>query len=391
MQNITIFGATGSIGESTLDIVRRHPARFRIYALSAHQRMQALAELALEFSAKVIIVPDVAAVDVFRAHWPAHAPLPEIRFGQRGLCETARDPQTDCVVAAIVGIAGLASAFEAAQAGKRILLANKEALVAAGSLFMETVQKHEAQLLPVDSEHNAIFQCLQSGRDMRQVRRLVLTASGGPFRSTPVAQLHGVTPEQACRHPNWNMGRKISVDSATMVNKGLEVIEAHFLFGLPAEQIDVVIHPESTVHSMVEFIDGSLLAQLGNTDMRIPISYVMGYPERIDSATPVFDLTKLQQLNFNVPDFERFPCLKLAFQALRAGQPACIALNAANEIAVERFLQGRLRFTQIAQVIEKALEWQGGQQYHIGHIDDVFELDQQVRARADATLPALAA
>ncbi len=388
MQNITIFGATGSIGDSTLDIVRRHPDRFRVYALSAQRRMQKLAELALAFSAKVIIVPDVKAVDTFREHWPTDHVLPEIRLGERGLCETARDPETDCVVAAIVGIAGLASAFEAAQAGKRILLANKEALVAAGELFMHTVQAHDAQLLPVDSEHNAIFQCLQDGRQSRHIRRLVLTASGGPFRNTPLHELETVTPAQACRHPNWSMGQKISVDSATMLNKGLEVIEAHYLFGLPAGQIDVVIHPESTVHSMVEFIDGSLLAQLGNTDMRIPISYVMGYPERIESNTPAFDLTKLHQLNFSVPDYQRFPCLKLAFDALAAGQTQCIALNAANEIAVAHFLQGRLRFPQIAQVIERALDWQSGQSGNIAHIDDVFQLDRQVRERATAFLPA---
>lgn len=388
MQNITIFGATGSIGDSTLDIVRRHPDRFRIYALSAQRRMKKLAELALAFSAKVIIVPDVEAVDAFRENWQTDRPLPEIRLGERGLCETARDPETDCVVAAIVGIAGLASAFEAAQAGKRILLANKEALVAAGELFMHTVQAHDAQLLPVDSEHNAIFQCLQDGRQSRHIRRLVLTASGGPFRNTPLHELETVTPAQACRHPNWSMGQKISVDSATMLNKGLEVIEAHYLFGLPAGQIDVVIHPESTVHSMVEFIDGSLLAQLGNTDMRIPISYVMGYPERIESNTPAFDLSKLHQLNFSVPDYQRFPCLRLAFDALAAGQAHCIALNAANEIAVAHFLQGRLRFPQIAQVIERTLEWQGGQSGTIAHIDDVFQLDRQVRERATAFLPA---
>ncbi|ETF01936.1 1-deoxy-D-xylulose 5-phosphate reductoisomerase [Advenella kashmirensis W13003] len=388
MQNITIFGATGSIGDSTLDIVRRHPDRFRVYALSAQRRMKKLAELALAFAAKVIIVPDVEAVDAFREHWPADHALPEIRLGERGLCETARDPETDCVVAAIVGIAGLASAFEAAQAGKRILLANKEALVAAGELFMHTVQAHDAQLLPVDSEHNAIFQCLQDGRQSQHIRRIVLTASGGPFRNTPLHELETVTPAQACRHPNWSMGQKISVDSATMLNKGLEVIEAHYLFGLPAGQIDVVIHPESTVHSMVEFIDGSLLAQLGNTDMRIPISYVMGYPERIESNTPAFDLSKLHQLNFSVPDYQRFPCLRLAFDALAAGQAQCIALNAANEIAVAHFLQGRLRFPQIAQVIERALDWQSGQSGNIAHIDDVFQLDRQVRERATAFLPA---
>ena len=388
MQNITIFGATGSIGDSTLDIVRRHPDRFRVYALSAQRRMQKLAQLALAFAAKVVIVPDVQAVDSFREHWPAHQPLPEIRLGERGLCETARDPETDCVVAAIVGIAGLASAFEAAQAGKRILLANKEALVAAGSLFMHTVQAHNAQLLPIDSEHNAIFQCLQNGREKQQIQRLILTASGGPFRDTAISELDHVTPEQACRHPNWSMGQKISVDSATMLNKGLEVIEAHFLFGLAPDKIDVVIHPESTVHSMVEFIDGSLLAQLGNTDMRIPISYVMGYPERIESNTPAFDLRKLQQLNFSLPDVERFPCLKLAFDALKAGQPECIALNAANEIAVAQFLQGRLRFTQISHVINRVLDWQSGQSSPINHIDDVFQLDSLIRERAGAFLPA---
>src|SRR5690606_30198163 len=273
----------------------------------------------------------------------------------------------DTVMAAIVGAAGLPSALAAARAGKRVLLANKEALVAAGSLFMAAVRQNGAELLPIDSEHNAIFQCLphagatlSSAMPARWVRRLLLTASGGPFRTVDIASLEGVTPEQACAHPNWSMGRKISVDSATMLNKGLEVIEAHWLFSMPPEQIQVVIHPQSMIHSMVEYEDGSILAQLGQPDMRTPIAYGLGFPDRIESGVGPLDLAMIGRLDFEPPDFRRFPCLKLSFQALEAGQEACIVLNAANEIAVEHFLNNRIPFTGIARVIEECLDRMSG-------------------------------
>ncbi|MDY0272248.1 MAG: 1-deoxy-D-xylulose-5-phosphate reductoisomerase [Advenella sp.] len=387
MQNIAIFGATGSIGDSTLDVIGKHAGRFSVYALSAYSRIQKLLALSLVHHPKVVIVPDEAAEKTFRERWPANMAMPEIRVGSKGLCETARDAEVDTVVAAIVGTAGLPSAFAAAQAGKRILLANKEALVAAGSLFMETVKKNNATLLPLDSEHNAIFQCLPGGQNNSQVKRLVLTASGGPFRNTDPSLLSAVTPEQACKHPNWSMGRKISIDSATMLNKGLEVIEAKWMFDVDASKIDVLVHPESTIHSMVEYIDGSLLAQLGNPDMRIPISYALGYPDRIENNTENFDLSRLLQLNFELPDYQRFPCLKLAFDALKSSQSDCVVLNASNEIAVDYFLKNKIKFTDIAVTIEKMLDgFAGTVKGSLAHIDDVFELDALTRSHTSELL-----
>lgn len=390
IQHVTVLGSTGSIGESTIDVVLRHPDRYRIFALTAHSRIDRLIAQARETSAKVVVVPDMSAASRFRASWSGSSPMPEIRVGSQGLVDTASDPDTHIVMAAIVGAAGLPSALAAARAGKRVLLANKEALVAAGSLFMAAVRDHGAELLPIDSEHNAIFQCLpHQGRAVAPtspapgVKRLILTASGGPFRLHDLLDLENVTPEQACAHPNWSMGRKISVDSATMLNKGLEVIEAHWLFAMPADRISVVIHPQSVVHSMVEYLDGSVLAQLGQPDMRTPIAYGLAFPERIDSGVSLLDLATQGRLDFESPDLSRFPCLGLAFDALKAGQHACLTLNAANEIAVAAFLEGRLPYTWIPRVIQASLEWQAGQpSASLQSLEDVIELDARVRTFA---------
>lgn len=392
-RRVVVLGSTGSIGVSTLDVIARHPDRLRVHALSANSRMESLAEQAATCGASIVLVPDDAARARFVAAWRGKN-FPEIRVGAQALVETAADPQCDTVVAAIVGAAGLPSALAAAHAGKRILLANKEALVAAGTLFMQSVRDGGAELLPIDSEHNAIFQCMPhqgaSGNRAHapaapdaSVRRLLLTASGGPFRLADPANLQSVTPEQACAHPNWSMGRKISVDSATMVNKGLEVIEAHWLFSTPPERIEVVIHPQSVVHSLVEYVDGSVLAQLGNPDMRTPISYGLGFPDRLESGVGLLDLARAGRLDFEEPDFARFPCLPLCFHALKAGQGACIALNAANEIAVQAFLERRLPYTGIARVIEASLDWQAGQpSATLGSLEDVLAADAAARAYA---------
>ncbi|CAM5180519.1 1-deoxy-D-xylulose 5-phosphate reductoisomerase OS=Castellaniella defragrans OX=75697 GN=dxr PE=3 SV=1 [Castellaniella defragrans] len=364
LHRLCILGSTGSIGVSTLDVVTRHPERLSVYALSAHTRIEALAAQAARHRARVVVVPDDAARARLVAAWPAGQPLPEIRQGAQALAETAADPEVTAVMAAIVGAAGLPGALAAARAGKRVLLANKEALVAAGGLFMRAVREHGAELLPIDSEHNAIFQCLPQTPDRAfapdhpapGVRRLLLTASGGPFRRTALDQLDHVTPDQACAHPNWRMGRKISVDSATMLNKGLEVIEAHWLFSMPMDRIQVVVHPQSVVHSMVEYDDGSVLAQLGQPDMRTPIAFGLGFPDRLSSGVGLLELTRLGHLDFEAPDLVRFPCLRLSLDALGQGQTACIALNAANEIAVDGFLKGRLRYTLIPTVIARCLD-----------------------------------
>ncbi|MDF8360775.1 1-deoxy-D-xylulose-5-phosphate reductoisomerase [Achromobacter anxifer] len=389
-QRVVVLGSTGSIGESTLDVIARHPERLAVYALSAYSRMERLAEQALACRAAVVVVPDSAARAKFVAAWGGKQPMPEIRVGAQALADTAADSQCDSVMAAIVGAAGLPAALAAARSGKRVLLANKEALVAAGSLFMQAIRDNGAELLPIDSEHNAIFQCLPHGgravapnRPTPGVRRLLLTASGGPFRGRDLEDLHDVTPAQACAHPNWSMGRKISVDSATMLNKGLEVIEAHWLFAMPADRIEVVVHPQSVVHSMVEYDDGSVLAQLGQPDMRTPIAYGLGFPERLDSGVGPLDLTRLGRLDFEKPDLARFPCLALSFAALRAGQGACVALNAANEIAVDAFLTGRLPYTWIPRVIEASLEWQARQaSVTLNSLDDVLALDSDARVFA---------
>jgi len=353
---LTVLGATGSIGASTLDVASRHPERYRIWALTANDSAESLVALCRRYHPRYAVLSGRQADETLRSQFAEAGS--ELLFGAEALERVAADPECDAVMAAIVGAAGLPATLAAARTGKRVLLANKEALVMAGPLFMHAAQEAGAVLLPIDSEHNAVFQCLPKaglGVSLSGVRRVQLTASGGPFRATPVDRLGGVTPAEACAHPNWVMGRKISVDSATMMNKGLEVIEAHWLFGVPAERIEVLVHPQSIVHSLVEFEDGSVIAQLSNPDMRVPIAHALGFPERIASGARTLDLAALGALAFERPDHERFPCLGLAYAALRAGGTSPAILNAANEVAVDAFLAGRLRFTAIAAVIEETL------------------------------------
>ncbi len=355
MRTLTILGATGSIGTSTLDVVARHPERFRVHALTGHRRVELLAEQCVAVRPARAVVPDAAAAQRLR-QLVGDLRL-QIDHGENALCEVAAE--AEIVMAAIVGAAGLPSALAAARAGRQILLANKEALVMGGQLFVDSIARHGATLLPIDSEHNAIFQCLPRGRDTSHaadgIARVILTASGGPFRETPLARLAQVTADEACAHPNWVMGRKISVDSATMMNKGLEVIEARWLFDIAPEQIEVVIHPESVIHSMVSYLDGSVIAQLGNPDMRTPIAYALAYPERIAAGVAPLNLAEVGALHFQAPDFKRFPCLRLAQEALVAGGSAPVVLNAANEIAVDAFLSGRIGFQAIAATVGAAL------------------------------------
>jgi 1-deoxy-D-xylulose-5-phosphate reductoisomerase len=351
--NLALLGATGSVGASTLDVVARHPGRYRVVALTAHRGAAKLLELC-------------------RTHRPRHAALSgmtedaalrrqfkelgtELLFGADALVQVASDTDTHAVMAAIVGAAGLPATLAAARAGKKVLLANKEALVMAGPVFMQAVREARAILLPIDSEHNAVFQCL-TGNPRDAVRRVVLTASGGPFRSWPLERLRGVTPEQACAHPNWSMGRKISVDSATMMNKGLELIEARWLFDVPAAALEVLIHPQSIVHSMVEYVDGSVIAQLSNPDMRVPIAHALAFPARVESGVRPLDLAALQTLAFERLDEQRFPCIRFAYRALASEGTAPAVLNAANEVAVEAFLAGRLPFTGIPSLIQDTLD-----------------------------------
>ncbi len=357
---ITVLGATGSIGASTLDVISRHPERYRVVALTANHDVDALARQCAEFHPRYAVMADAGAADRLRRRLQEQAPDVDVLGGPDALAKVASLAEVDYVMAAIVGAAGLLPTLEAARHGKRVLLANKEALVMSGALFMQAVRENDAVLLPIDSEHNAILQCMPdnyvAGHAPRGVRKIMLTASGGPFRTLPAAELGAVTPEQACAHPNWDMGRKISVDSATMMNKGLEVIEAGWLFDLPLERISVVIHPQSILHSMVEYEDGSVLAQLGNPDMRIPISHAIAWPERIDSGSEPLDLMAVGTLQFEPPDLDRFPCLALAGEAWRAGGTAPAILNAANEVAVQAFLERQIAFTTIAQLIGDALQ-----------------------------------
>jgi 1-deoxy-D-xylulose-5-phosphate reductoisomerase len=383
MQRITILGATGSIGASTLDVLARHPDQYQVYALSAHARVDELAAQCRKYRPQRAVVgsPEAAA----RLRELLAGIQIDVDHGEQALCEIASSPDTDTVMAAIVGAAGLAPTLAAARAGKKVLLANKEALVMSGQLFMDAVREHKAILLPIDSEHNAIFQSLPAhyARDLDAagVRKILLTASGGPFLQRAVETLEDVTPEQACKHPNWSMGRKISVDSATMMNKGLEVIEAHWLFGAPAERIEVVIHPQSVIHSMVSYVDGSVLAQLGNPDMRTPIAHALAYPARIASGVAPLDLTELGALEFHKPDFARFPCLALAFDALRAGGTAPALLNAANEIAVQAFLERRIGFRDIDRVVRRVMD--DNPHGAASSIEAVMAQDAQARRAAE--------
>lgn len=359
MIGVTVLGSTGSIGLSTLAVLRLHPERFRVVALTANRDVDGLYRQCLQWRPLYAALSDPDAAERLRQRLRAEGSDTQALGGEAALEQVAALPQTDFVMAAIVGAAGLKPTLAAAGAGKRVLLANKEALVMAGRIFMETVRRHGCELLPIDSEHNALFQCLPAtGGSLaeRGVTRLLLTASGGPFRATPLAELSTITPEQACAHPNWEMGRKISVDSATMMNKGLEVIEACWLFDAELERIQVVVHPQSIVHSLVEYADGSLLAQLGNPDMRTPIAHALAWPQRIAAGVAALDLTRLGRLDFEPPDERRFPCLRLALSAMRAGGVAPAVLNAANEVAVQAFLERRIRFTDIPGLIEHTLE-----------------------------------
>jgi 1-deoxy-D-xylulose-5-phosphate reductoisomerase len=359
MRTLAVLGATGSIGGSTLDVVARHPDRFRVGVLAAHRNSAGLAELCRRFRPQVAILADPAMESDLRERLVAAGVDSEVRSGPDAISEAAADPLCDTVVAAIVGAAGLDSTLAAARAGKRLLLANKESVVMAGELLMQALREGGGELIPIDSEHNAIFQCLPGERPplaRAGVRRLILTASGGPFRGRTRETLGAITPDQACAHPNWDMGRKISVDSATLMNKGLEVIEAHHLFGAGADIIDVVVHAQSLVHSLVEYADGSVLAQLGNPDMRTALAHALAWPERIEAGVPSLDLAAVGRLDFEPPDTDTFRCLALAFQALHEGGDATTLLNAANEVAVSAFLDGALPFLGIAEVIEQVLE-----------------------------------
>lgn len=389
MQAITVLGATGSIGLSTLDVVQRHPDRYSVHALSAHTRVEELAALCELHRPRVAVTGSAASAQQLAALLRTKSPATQVEYGETALCAIAAAPECDMVMAAIVGAAGLAPTLAAARAGKKVLLANKESLVMSGRLFMDAVRESGATLLPIDSEHNAIFQCLPLGYDRvperHGIAKILLTASGGPFLKRELATLEHVTPEEAVAHPNWVMGRKISVDSATMMNKGLEVIEAHWLFGAAAHQIEVVIHPQSVIHSMVAYADGSMLAQLGNPDMRTPIAYALAFPERIASGVEQVDLVRIAQLGFERPDFDRFPCLKLAYDALEAGGSAPAILNAANEIAVDAFLNRRIGFRAIDKLIAQVMH---GLPYGaIGGIDELIEQDEKARAFARSLIP----
>ena len=380
MRHVTILGSTGSIGESTLDVICRHPERYAVHALTAHTQVDKLAAQCRLVRPTLAVVGTAEAAQRLTAELRRDGLATQVAYGPEALVAAAADGASDTVMAAIVGAAGLPSAMAAACAGKRVLLANKEALVMSGHLFMQAVRDSGATLLPIDSEHNAIFQSLPAHQPRygAHVEKIILTASGGPFRTRPLASLHAVTPDEACAHPNWVMGRKISVDSATMMNKGLEVIEAHWLFSAPASAIEVLIHPQSIIHSMVSYRDGSVIAQLGNPDMRTPIAYGLAYPERIAAGVNPLDLARSGGLTFETPDLERFPCLRLAYDAMRAGGSAATILNAANEVAVEAFLDGRLRFTDIPALIEATLE-QCSAAAPVS-LDDVLEADGQARA-----------
>ena len=390
-QVLTILGSTGSIGVSTLDVVARHPEKFRIFALAGHTQVAKLAAQCVQFQPQYAVVADEGHAEALAKMLAASACRTEVLYGAQALIDVASAEEVSGVMAAIVGAAGLPSALAAAKAGKTIYLANKETLVVAGALFMQAATESGAKVLPVDSEHNAIYQVLphdyQGRLNAHGIESIVLTASGGPFLSTDLAEFAGITPAQAVKHPNWNMGQKISVDSATMMNKGLELIEAHWLFNCPPEKLEVVIHPQSVIHSMVRYRDGSVLAQMGKPDMRTPIAYCLGLPERIESGVGALDFGSLSGLTFCEPDFSRFPCLKLAYDAMKAGGGAACVLNAANEEAVAAFLAGRIRFTDIERVVAESLDKNVSDGLH--DIGSLLAQDAQTRSHAQQYIAAL--
>lgn len=359
-KQITVLGSTGSIGVSTLDVIARHPGQYQVFALTAHKQVELMFSQVQACRPRYAVMRDENAAEQLHGRIRAAGLETQVLAGEAGLVTVAEHADTDYVMAAIVGAAGLLPTLAAVNAGKRVLLANKEALVMSGALFMGAVKSRGAELLPIDSEHNAIFQCMPSdfspGLEQVGVARILLTGSGGPFRDRLLDELHDVTPDQACAHPNWSMGRKISVDSATMMNKGLEFIEACWLFNARPDQVEIVVHPQSVIHSMVEYVDGSVLAQLGNPDMRTPIAHGLAWPARTASGVPLLDLVKVARLDFQAPDEARFPCLRLTREAMQAGRTASVVLNAANEVAVEAFLAGQIRFTAIPQVLERVME-----------------------------------
>ncbi|SJN14141.1 1-deoxy-D-xylulose 5-phosphate reductoisomerase [Halomonas citrativorans] len=383
-QWITVLGSTGSIGVSTLDVIARHPERYRVYALTAHTSREVLLNQCLVHRPRIAVLDHSDDAQWLRQALDEADQPTVVLAGREALCQVAREACVDAVMAAIVGAAGLLPALAAAEAGKRVLLANKEALVMSGALFMQAVERSGATLLPIDSEHNAIYQCLpvkhRGGLERHGVRQLLLTASGGPFRTWSADKVAKATPDQACAHPNWSMGRKISVDSATMMNKGLELIEACWLFDATPEQIQVVVHPQSVIHSMAAYIDGSVIAQLGNPDMRIPIAYGLAWPERVEAGVETLDLFQIAQLDFEAPDEARFPCLRLAREAMQKGGAAPAILNAANEVAVEAFLAERLSFGEIANVVEEVVS-----QPYAGNadtIENILAADHWARQQA---------
>lgn len=387
-KRVTILGATGSIGMNTIDVIKRHPDQFELFAITANCNVDGLLQQIREFNPPFAVLKDAAAAAQLTDRLADESVTTQVLSGVDGLCEVAAHDTVDYVMAAIVGAAGLVPTMAGVKAGKRILLANKEALVMSGALFMDAVKQSGSELLPIDSEHNAIFQCLpiNHGTSLAAngVARILLTGSGGPFRETPLSQLVSVTPDQACAHPNWSMGRKISVDSATMMNKGLEFIEACWLFDAGIKDVEIVVHPQSVIHSMVEYVDGSVVAQLGHPDMRTPIAYGLGWPERIESGVPLLDLVAQGELSFAAPDEKRFPCLRLARQAMEAGQTASVVLNAANEVAVAAFLAEQIAFTDIPAVIETVLD--RADLLKPDHLDVVLEADRQARSLASEAL-----
>ena len=383
MKQLTILGATGSIGASTLEVVSLHPERFKVFALTAWRDVAAMRRLCLQYQPRYAVMRDAAAAQLLKTDLADSRT--EVLSGEESLSLVAMDSEVDIVVAAIVGASGLRPTIAAANAGKHILLANKEVLVMAGTLFMQAVTQGGATLLPIDSEHNAIFQVLPSADQMGAVRRILLTASGGPFRTSRWEDMRSITPEQALQHPNWRMGTKVSIDSATLMNKGLEVIEAQALFGVATEQIEVLIHPQSIVHSLVEYVDGSVLAQLSNPDMRVPIAYGLSYPERVHSGAMFLDLAQTCRLDFSAPDLERFPCLSLAYQALRLGGTAPAILNASNEIAVQAFVNKRIAFLDIFITIQRVLE--SSQIEPVSSLEQLIAIDSATRSRAESALP----
>ena len=377
VRKVCILGATGSVGMNTLSVIREHPGAFEVFALTAHRRFDQLCDLVRAFRPRYVVLTDVCDFTECRDVLRRLLDPPEVLVGIDGLCTVASHPDVDVVVSAIVGVAGFAPTYAAARHGKTILLANKESLVFGGRWMMEAVQQFNARLLPLDSEHNAIFQCLE-GQDKKALESLTLTASGGPFRQMGMNQLRTVTPEQACRHPNWDMGTKISVDSASLMNKGLEVIEASYLFHTPVDKIHVVIHPQSVIHSMVQYHDGSILAQLGSPDMRTPIAYALDYPRRLSVAVERLDFSSISKLTFEQVDEGKFPCLSLAFSCLRHGQNAPLVLNAANEMTVNGFLENQLSFPDIYRLNEQALDY-FVKRKQVSDVDSAYALDEEVR------------